>query len=72
MCLAVPMRIDALTESGTAVADLDGSRYDVNCSLIENARVGDYVIVHAGFAIEKLDETEANTRLKLFEELGVG
>lgn len=69
MCLAVPMKIESLTETGLATAELEGIRYDVNCALIEDARVGDYVIVHAGFAIEKLDETEANARLRLFEEL---
>ena len=63
------MKIEALTDAGLATAVLDGSRYDVNCTLIEDARVGDYVIVHAGFAIEKLDETEADARLRLFESL---
>ncbi len=70
MCLAVPMKIESLKPPGMAVANLDGILYDVNCTLVEDARAGDYVIVHAGFAIEKLDESEAEERLKLFEELG--
>lgn len=69
MCLAVPMQIMEITERGSGVADIDGSRYDVDLSLIENPAKGDFVIVHAGFAIEKLDEQEANERLKLFEEM---
>jgi len=69
MCLAVPMRIIELKESGTGVCELDSVRYDVDLSLIEKAEVDEFVIVHAGFAIEKLDLDEANARLKLFEEL---
>ncbi len=72
MCLAVPMKIEVLGEDGVATAELDGARYDVNCALIENARVGDYIIVHAGFAIEKLDEAEARARIELFEAMGGG
>ena len=69
MCLAVPMRITDANEGGKGIADLDGSRHEVELSLVEAPRVGDYVIVHAGFAIEKLDEAEALSRLKLFGEL---
>jgi len=69
MCLAVPMRIVALREDGSGVAELDGSRHAVDLSLVESPSRGDYVIVHAGFAIEKLDEAQANERIALFEEL---
>jgi hydrogenase expression/formation protein HypC len=71
MCLAVPMKLASVDETGVGVGDLDGSRHEVDLSLIEEARTGDYVIVHAGFAIEKLDEDEANERLKLFDELSL-
>lgn len=67
MCLAVPMeliRVDG--EVGTA--QLEQVRYDVNLSLVDGAEVGEYVIVHAGFAIEKLDREEAEARLALFAE----
>ena len=68
MCLAVPMKV--LEVSGArAVVDLGGVRRTVSLDLMEDVRVGDYVIVHAGFAIEKLDEQEANARLELFQEL---
>ncbi len=70
MCLAVPMEIVEISEDGNGVAALEGSRAQVNLSLIENPACGDYVIVHAGFAIEKLDREEADERLRMFEELG--
>jgi hydrogenase expression/formation protein HypC len=69
MCLAVPMRIAEVRPDGTGVAELDGSRHDVNLSLVPGSGVGTYVIVHAGFAIEKMNEREANTILALFDEL---
>ncbi len=71
MCLAVPMKLASVDETGVGVGDLDGSRHEVDLSLIEDPQTGDYVIVHAGFAIEKLDEEEANERLKLFDELAL-
>ncbi len=69
MCLAVPMLIAEMKEDGTGVAEMEGTRYDVNLSLTQGVAVGDYVIVHAGFAIEKLDRKEADERLALFEGL---
>jgi hydrogenase expression/formation protein HypC len=69
MCLAIPMKIVAMREPGIGVTDLDGIRQTVNLSLVSEPKLGDYVIVHAGFAIEKLDEEEANERIALFEEL---
>ena len=69
MCLAVPMKIVEVRPDGTGVTDLDGARHDVNLSLVNDPRLDEYVIVHAGFAIEKLDEAEANERLALFAEL---
>ncbi len=69
MCLAVPMKVVELGENGTGVCELENIRYDADLSLIESVQLGDYVIVHAGFAIEKLDIDEANERLQLFEDL---
>ena len=72
MCLAVPMKIVELRSDGTGVVDLDGSRHEANLSLIDNPTLGDYVIVHAGFAIERLNEKEANEQLALFAEMAKG
>lgn len=69
MCLAVPMKVIVLKDDGGAVVEMDGATYDVDVSLVEAPRVGDYVIVHAGFAIEKLDREEADARIDLFRDL---
>ncbi len=69
MCLAVPMKVIEIKENGAGVCELENIRYDVDLSLIEATDVDDFVIVHAGFAIEKLDIEEANERLKLFKDL---
>jgi hydrogenase expression/formation protein HypC len=63
------MQINELRDDTRGVLDLDGVTHEVDLSLIENPKVGDYVIVHAGFAIERLDREEAESRLELFEEL---
>jgi hydrogenase expression/formation protein HypC len=63
------MRITELRADGTGVADLAGSRCDVDLALVPDAGVGSYVLVHAGFAIEILDEQAADAALALFAEL---
>ena len=57
MCLAVPARIVELQDS-TATISVEGALREVDVSLIEEPRLGDYVLVHAGFAIHKWDESE--------------
>ncbi len=69
MCLAVPMKIVEVRPDRIGVAELEGSRQEVNLSLVPDAGVGSYVIVHAGFAIERMNEHEANTILAVFEEM---
>ena len=69
MCLAVPMEIISIEDETRGTAQLGGVRYEVDLSLLDSPRPGEHVIVHAGFAIEKLDEQEARERLRLFEQL---
>ena len=70
MCLAIPMKIVSISSDGASgSADYDGIRRDVNLSLIENPCLGDYVIIHAGFAIEKFNVEEAEKQLEVFREL---
>jgi hydrogenase expression/formation protein HypC len=69
MCLAVPMIIESVSEDGSASVSMAGVTHVVNVSLVEDPKKGDYVIIHAGFAIEKLDVAEAEIRLDLFREL---
>jgi hydrogenase expression/formation protein HypC len=63
------MRIVSISAGGSAVAEVDGTRYDVDLGLVEGVLEGDYVIVHAGYAIERLDQAEADERLALFAEM---
>ena len=69
MCLAVPMKLIQVKDASTGIAAMDGVTYDVNLSLLAEPEVGDYVIVHAGFAIERLDREEADARIELFQQL---
>ena len=68
MCLAVPMRITAI-DGPAAVIEADGLVQHTNLMLVPDAKVGDFVLVHAGFAIAVLDDAEAAERLDLFTEL---
>ena len=70
MCLAIPARIEELTTPGNAIVNLGGVRKDISLALVEDAGVGDYVIVHVGYALQKLDQEEAERTLQLFAELG--
>lgn len=70
MCLAIPSLVVELLPNDMARIDLDGVRKDVSLSLLEGVAVGDYVIVHVGFALQKLDPDEAAETLAMFAELG--
>ena len=68
MCLAVPMKI--ITKDGfSATVEAGGVSREINLRLLEDAQVGDYVLVHAGFAIEKIDEQEAKETLELMQQI---
>ncbi len=68
MCLAVPMKIVEIAE-GTAICEVDGVRREASLLMLEDAVVGDYVLIHAGFAIEKIDPVEAQKTLDIFREV---
>lgn len=67
MCLAIPSKIIKI-ENNVATVDVDGVRREVGLLFLENSKVGDYVIVHAGFAIHKISEEDALESLKLIRE----
>jgi hydrogenase expression/formation protein HypC len=67
MCLAIPSKIVKI-EKDIGTLDVQGVRRQASLLLIEDARVGDYVIVHAGFAIHKIDESEAMEALKILRQ----
>ena len=68
MCLAIPARIIKIDDKMGTI-DMEGTRREVSLLLLEDAKIGDYVIVHAGFAIHKIDEAEAKESLKVLREL---
>jgi len=70
MCLALPVRIVELREHELGVVDLGGVRREISLAMVEDVQVGDYVIMHAGYALSKLDIEEAERTLRLFAEIG--
>ena len=69
MCLAVPMKVIEIRDDMGDV-EVGGVRREVGLMLLEDVRVGDWVIIHAGFAISKLDENQAEETLALLKEAG--
>jgi hydrogenase expression/formation protein HypC len=68
MCLGIPMKIVAI-KGGEGLLESGGLRRKASLSLIKSPRLGDYVLVHAGFAIEKVKDKEAKNTLKVLREL---
>ena len=69
MCVAVPMQVTCI-EGDLAMTEVDGVKREANLMLLDqDVKVGDFVIVHAGFAISRLDEDEARETLALMREM---
>lgn len=68
MCLGVPMRVMSI-DGELALCEVDGVRREASLMMVDGVEVGDYVIIHAGFAIQKLDEDDAAETLRVFREL---
>lgn len=69
MCLAIPTKIVKIEENQIAEVDLSGVRMRISLALVPEAKLGDYVLVHTGFAINVLSEEQAKETLKLLSEL---
>lgn len=69
MCLAIPMEIIAIKENNMATVSANGATRDIALDLVPSANVGDYALVHAGFAIEIVDAEYARQTLELIEEM---
>ncbi|MBN2735666.1 MAG: HypC/HybG/HupF family hydrogenase formation chaperone [Spirochaetales bacterium] len=69
MCLAVPLKITRIIDDFTAMAASGSEEIQINISLLEDPKAGEFVIVHAGFAMSKVHEDEAAETLKLLKEL---
>jgi hydrogenase expression/formation protein HypC len=72
MCLAMPVRVTELLADDRAKVDLGGIQKEISLALVDDVEVGDYVILHVGFALGKLDRAEAEKTLALFAELEAG
>ncbi len=71
MCLAIPARVVELLPGSLAIIELGGVRREVSLALLDDVVPGDYVIVHAGYALTRLDPEEAQSTLALFAAAGV-
>lgn len=75
MCLAIPARVIELLPEDMARVSLDGVSKIVSIALVENVAIGDYIVLHVGYALAKIDEAEAMRTLELLREaaeLGAG
>ena len=68
MCLAIPMKVIKVN-GNQGIVEVSGIQRPADLSLVDSPQVGDYVIVHAGFAIQFMDEAEAKKTVALFEEM---
>jgi hydrogenase expression/formation protein HypC len=71
MCLALPARVIELLPASEGLIDLGGVRKRISLELVGDVQPGDYVIVHVGYALQKLDPVEAESTLALFAEAGM-
>ncbi len=68
MCLAVPMQVKEI-DGDTAICEIDGVRRNASLMMLDDVSIGDFVLIHAGFAIERLDPEEAGKTLDLLREI---
>ena len=69
MCLAMPAEVLKLLDNQRALVNLGGIQKEISVLLLEQVQVGDYVILHVGYALTKLNEPEAQETLRLFAEM---
>jgi len=70
MCLAIPAKIEKI-ESNRAEVDIRGLKRSIGLHMMPDAKIGEYVLVHAGFAIQRIDPQEAEDTYRLLEETGI-
>lgn len=68
MCLSIPAKVLQI-KGDKALVSIGGAEYNAALNLIENIKVGDYVLLHSGFAIQKIDEKEAQETIQLLNEV---
>ena len=72
MCLAIPAQVVSMNDDGTATVSLAGLRKVVSLALVDGVVLGDFVVVHTGYALSRLDAEEADRTLALIRDAGVG
>ena len=72
MCLAIPGKIVEIVDEENQIAKVEvgGVRRNINIGMLDDTRVGDYVLIHVGFAMSKIDEHEAEETLRVLQEMG--
>ena len=69
MCLALPARVTEILGDQRAIVNLGGVTKEISISLLDQISIGDYVIIHVGYALTRLDENEAQKTLRLFADM---
>ena len=70
MCLSIPSKIEKIDENNMATVDTMGVKRDISLDLMnDDVQVGDYILIHVGFAMNKIDKVEAEQSLKVYEEM---
>ena len=71
MCLAIPVEVTEILDEERAMASAGGILREINTALVDDLKAGDYVILHVGYALSKLDEEEARQTLRAMAETGL-
>jgi len=71
MCLAIPAQIREIGAADTALASVGGVEREINIALVDDLEVGDYVILHVGYALSRIDAQEAEKTLELMNQAGL-
>lgn len=72
MCLAIPAQVTKLLENERAIVNVGGITKEISIALLDTISIGDYVIIHVGYALTRLDEIEAQKTLQLFAQMQEG
>lgn len=67
MCLSIPAKVEKI-EGDMAVVSVGGTEYNASLQMVDDVNIGDYILLHTGFALQKISEKEALETLKVFEE----
>ncbi|WP_426416035.1 HypC/HybG/HupF family hydrogenase formation chaperone [Aestuariirhabdus sp. LZHN29] len=70
MCLAIPVKVETVQADDMALVDIGGIKKSISIALVDDVAVGDYVILHVGYALNKIDPEEAERTLAMFAEMG--